>query len=65
MNTVKIDLNTDAFSGCLRLKEILKRHNMPYEERKEGNAVVIGIKARALTQKAAQLFTRPCTGTAG
>ncbi|ANE52387.1 hypothetical protein [Flavisolibacter tropicus] len=65
MNTAKLDLHADSASGNLKLKEILKRHNMPYEERREGNATIIGIKARAFTQKAAQLFTRPCADTAG
>lgn len=64
MTTAKNDFHTEASSGYLRLKEILKSHNMPYEERKEGNAIVIGIKARTFTQKAAQLFNRPCSGTA-
>lgn len=38
---------------------------MPFEERREGNTVVIDIKARSFTQKAAQLFTPPQAGLAG
>lgn len=66
MNSAKI-VSTDASSGTLKLKELLKRYNMPYEERLEGNVVVIDIKARrGLVQKAAaQLFTQPRTGLAG
>jgi len=66
MNTAKAALQTDAVAGCLKLKELLKRYNMPYEERKEGNAVVIGIKARNFSKKSTNLYARSSpAGSAG
>ena len=64
MNSAKI-VSTEASSGSLKLKELLKRYNMPYEERREGNVVVIDIKARGLNPKATQLYAHPRTGLAG
>ena len=65
MNSEKIDVPTSASAGYVKLKEILQRYNMPYVERKEGNAVVIDIKARAFAPKGARLYDQPHTKTAG
>jgi hypothetical protein len=64
MNSAKIVTPTDASPGSLKLKELLKRYNVPYEERKEGNVTVIDIKARGLTPKVGQLYVHPHTGLA-
>jgi hypothetical protein len=57
MNTVKTAISTDNSSLCVKLKELLKRYNVPYEERQEGNAMVIGIKARNVAAKLPQYRT--------
>lgn len=65
MNSAKIDIPTKTSAGYVKLKEILQRYNMPYQERKEGNAVIIDIKARAFTPKGSGLYDQPQTKTAG
>jgi hypothetical protein len=65
MNSAKIDMPTCASAGYVKLKEILQRFNMPYEERKVGNAVVIDIKARTFAPKEAGLYDQPRNKTAG
>ena len=57
MNTIN-SLQADSSTRCLKLKELLKRYNMTYEERNEGNAVIIDIKAKPLSQEASLLLNK-------
>ena len=63
MNTIN-PLQADTSTRCLKLKELLKRNNMAYEERNEGNAVVIDIKARPLSHQAAMYLNKLRSGIA-
>lgn len=58
-------MSTNTSAGYVKLKEILQRYNMPYEERKEGNAVIIDIKARNLPSKETGLYGPARARTAG
>ena len=55
MNKIAVTASVDVSSTrCIKLKELLKRLNLHYEERMEGNAVIIDIKAKPLEKKPAQ-----------
>ena len=54
MNQSAVTRQVSTSSRCIKLKELLNRFNLNYEERIDGNTVVIDIKARPLLQKNAQ-----------
>jgi hypothetical protein len=63
MNTIQ-PLHADTSSLSLKLKQLLKRYNIIYEERQEGNAFVIEIKARPISQQASLYLNKLQTGFA-